>query len=68
MSRPSFKLIRTPGSRWGPGKVHRMEYDSLNREWWPICRPGAVYHGATPVPNDTPLSCAKCIRAMEPPR
>ena len=54
-----YRLARTWGSRWGPGKVHVTYYDRANKDWRLVCRPDAWYH-LERLEQDAEVTCKTC--------
>jgi hypothetical protein len=56
-----YRLARTFGSRWGPGKVHLTYYDRENKAWRLVCRPDAWYHlDRLPDDEQANVTCKSC--------
>ena len=68
-----YKLSKTHGSRWSPGKVHIRCYISSMRDWVFVCVPlskqgsGIDYYYAMDVSKHATVTCRKCI-AIDPRR
>jgi hypothetical protein len=56
------KRFKSHGSRWGPGKVHRLVWNYENKVWYIAClKPYEDYYGVE-VHEDTEVTCKKCLR------
>jgi hypothetical protein len=61
MPTPQMKKFKTHDNRYGPGKVHKFYYDSLNKLWHCACLPvGKEYYGVI-VDDDTEVTCKSCL-------
>lgn len=70
MSGTKSGKAKTGKNRWGPGNVHYLHYDRLNRLWYIQCR--GVARGnqfATQwarTDDSAEVTCKNCLKGMAP--
>ncbi len=65
MGRHKYKVFKTADSRHGPGRVHRVHYNSLNKAYYLACRSSpttginfSIPHGQ--LDTDGEVTCRRC--------